>query len=82
MGADQVSGRIVRVGRPGSFAEGRGRAGVAAVKIVKAAVAEVGPLGAGAGTGDAGGVGAEEVDVIEGCVVGDASEDDEPEEEE
>jgi hypothetical protein len=56
--------------------------GVAAVLVVAAADEEVGPLGDGAGAGDAAGVGAEVVCLAEGGVVCDAGEDEEPDEEE
>lgn len=81
MAADEVAGGVSRIASPG-FAKGRASASLAAILIVATAEEEVGPLGYVAGAGDAGRVSAQEVDLVNGCVVGDAGQDDEPEEEE
>jgi hypothetical protein len=64
-----------------STAKGRGRASATAVGVTLAAEVEVVPLGDGPGAGDARGIGAEEVGVVEGAAAGDAAKDDEEEEE-
>ena len=79
--ADEAGGDAAGPAVPG-LAEGRGGTGVAAVVVVAAAEEEVGPLGHVAGAGDARGVGAEEVGLAERGAIGDAGEDDEPEEHE
>lgn len=78
--ADEVGWGIGGVGSPGE-AERQGRVGAAAVCVVKPADLEVGPLRDVSGALDAGRVGAEEVGLSQGRRVGDAREDDEPEEE-
>lgn len=78
---DEAVRCIVRAAVPG-LTEGRSRTGRAAVIVVAAAEVEVGPLGDVAGASDAGGVGAQEVDVVQGSGVGNAREDDEPQQEE
>jgi hypothetical protein len=78
---DQIRRHTPCITGPGITQRQR-RAGRAAVGVVVAADAEVGPLGDGAGALDAGGVGAEEVGLSEGRGVGYAREDDEPEEDE
>lgn len=79
--ADERAGRVLGVRVPGLAKGGRGT-GLAAVVVALAAEVKVGPLGDVAGAGDAAGVGAEEVDLVEGRGVFYAGEDEEPEEEE
>lgn len=74
--------RQVRAGgipRPGP-ADGGVGPGVAAARVVGAADAKVGPARQGARTGDAGGIGGEEVRLSEGGCAHGAGEDDEEEE--
>lgn len=79
--ADQLVGGPRGVRRPGA-ADGRVGPRAAAVGVVLAADAEEGPLRDVPGAGDAGGVGAEEVDFVEGSDVRYGGEDDEPEHDE
>jgi hypothetical protein len=65
-----------------SLAKRRCGARAAAVVVVPTAEVEVGPLGLGAGASDARRVGPEEVGLVEGRNVGDAGQNDEPQEEE
>lgn len=81
MATDERVRGVLGVAVPG-FAKGRRGTSRAAVLIVAAAEVEIGPLGDVAGAGDAGGVGAEKVDLVERGDVADAGEDDEPQEEE
>lgn len=76
----QVVGDVAGVGGPGP-AQGEAGLGARAVLVVVAADVEVGPLRVGARAGDAVGVGAQEVRLVEGRRVGHAREDDEEEEE-
>ena len=78
---DEAVRGVVGAAVPG-LAKGGSRTGRAAVIVVAAAEVEVGPLGDVAGAGDAGGVGAQEVDVVQRGAVGDARENDEPQQEE
>lgn len=68
----------VRVPGP---AKRHGSLGAGAIFVVVAADVEVCPLGPGEGAGDAFGMGAQEVRLVEGRGIGDAGEDDEEEEE-
>lgn len=65
-----------------SLAEGGRRTCATAVGVVFTTEVEVGPLGDVAGTADAGGVGLEEVGLVERCGVAHAGEDGEEEEDE
>lgn len=82
VGADERRRGTDRVGAGPGGAKGEGRRRGAAVEVVSAADAEVGPLGEVARAGDARGVGGEEEGRGEGGGVGYAGEDDEPEEHE
>lgn len=75
--ADERAGRVLGVGVPG-LAKGWRRTSLAAVVVAFAAEVEVCPLGDVAGTGDATGIGAEEVDLVEGRGMFYAGEDEEP----
>lgn len=80
VGAFKSAGDVGGVAIPG-LAKGRRRTSDAAVIVVLAAEEEVGPLGDVASAGDARGVGAQEVDEVERDAVGQAGENDEPEQE-
>ena len=80
LAAAEARGDVGGVAVPGLAEGGRGVGG-AAVEVVAAAEVEVGPLGDGSGAGDARGVGAQEVRLLEGRRVGQAGEDDEEEKE-
>lgn len=81
MASNDVLRGVPRTAAPG-LSKRRRRTSATAAVVVLAAEVEVGPLGDGAGAGDAGGVGAEEVGLVEGSCVGDTGEDGEEEEDE
>lgn len=80
VGAFKSAGDVGGVAIPG-LAKGRRRTSDAAVIVVLTAEEEVGPLGDVASAGNARGVGAQEVDEVERNAVGQAGENDEPEQE-
>lgn len=77
MAADETVRSTIGAAIPG-LAKGRSRPRRAAVVVVLAAEVEVRPLGDIARSGDAGSVGAQEVDLVERRDVADARENNEP----